>query len=871
MVRAQLSMTAAWCVVLVGATQSFAQQIDGVVNVGQLSHTAWLDRRPLCPMNRESFDVLFQTAANDLTGARVGVDDNSDGAGIVWVDAVKTGTRGTYDMWKATVPTSASAKTSYVIDAVDGSAHGYLTSAGTTSTTLPATANWWPLDFDTLEHAPIGATPTAAGTVFKVWAPGATTATVRGVFNNWGQNTMTKRGEHFIAYVAGAVAGQKYKFFFNNSLWKPDARARMLDGADGYNSVIVNPLAYQWENPNFIPAERDRWVVYQLHVGSFSGLNDPKGSFTRQGKYREVGDRAAHLQELGINAVMLNPINEFPGTASGGYNGISMWAFESGFGTPDDLKYMIDKLHGRGIAVLLDVTWNHFGSSDNFLWNYDGTQIYFDSPTAVDTPWGAQANVDRAAVYSYFLDSVDLVLGEYKMDGFRQDALDELTGQEQAIGGQNLIKAMMERTRRRYSTAHNIAEIYNNSAWNTSSSGIDMNGQYHEAFKNPIQNAVAAAASGDPNMSSLAAGIDGSGPFVFGDRVLNYFELHDDAWPLNNTARAVKEIDTTFPHNDAFAKGRTKLANGLTIMARGMPAILQGTEWLESNGWESEKIDWSKKTTYSGVFQFYKDLIRLRTTIPSLFANTTTNVYHVNESSNVLAFQRTGSDGRAYVVVANFSNTTQGSYLLGLPRSGRWGVVMNSEDTIYQGTGQGTLPGCVTVEPISRDGYAQRTTLSIPAHGMLLLQAEPEYATVALTQTPSGTLCAGASTTMIVSATGFGPFTYQWKRDGVALANEPGHIAGATTSTLNLTNINPADAGEYTCVVSRSCIDAVSPVATLSMCAADFNCDGFLDFTDFDEFVIAFESGAVNGDFNGDGFLDFTDFDAFVGAFEAGC
>jgi hypothetical protein len=142
---------------------------------------------------------------------------------------------------------------------------------------------------------------------------------------------------------------------------------------------------------------------------------------------------------------------------------------------------------------------------------------------------------------------------------------------------------------------------------------------------------------------------------------------------------------------------------------------------------------------------------------------------------------------------------------------------------------------------------------------------------VALTQAPSGMLCAGASATISVSATGFGPFTYQWKRDGVTLENEPGHIAGATTSTLNLTNINPADAGEYTCVVSRSCIDAVSPVATLSMCAADFNCDGFLDFTDFDEFVMAFESGAVNGDFNGDGFLDFTDFDAFVGAFEAGC
>jgi len=844
-------------------------QIDGSVSTGLLSHTAFTDRRPVCPVNRQAFSVLFQSGANDLTAARVGVDQNADGSIDAWVDATRTGTRGVYDLWQASVPASSAAQQAYVIEGQDGGGRGYLSSIGATAT-LPATG-LWTMDYDTLEHAPLGATPISGGTVFRVWAPGATTCTVRGTFNAWGQTSMTKRGEYFVANVPGVAAGASYKYFFNNSTWKPDARAKYLDNTNSYNSIVVDPLAYQWQMPDFVPASRDRWVVYQLHVGSFSGLNDPKGSFTRQGRYREVGDRADHLQSLGINAVMLNPINEFPGSASGGYNGISMWAFESSYGTPDDLKYMVDKLHQRGIAVMLDVIWNHFGTSDNYLWNYDTTQIYFDSPTAVDTPWGAQGNVDRAGVFSYFLDSVDHVLGEYKMDGYRQDALFELTGKTQAVAGQNLIKAQMERVRRRYTSAHILGEIYDNSAWNTGPTGLYMDGQYHEAFKNPMQNAINAAAAGDPNMSSLAVAIDGSGPFVFGDRVLNYFELHDDAWPVNSSARAVKEIDTTAPHDDRYAKGRTKLANGVTLLARGMPAILQGNEWLESNGWETEKIDWSKKNTYSGIFKFYQDMIRLRTTVPALYANTTTNVYHTNEASNVIAFERTGTDGRSFVVVANFSNTNYTNYVLGLPRSGTWGVLINSEDTLYQGIGQGAMPGCVTVENISSMGYPQRTTLSLPPHGLLVLQHQPEYASVALTQSPSGTLCVGAPATFGVSATGFGPFTYQWMRDGVAVVDEPGRVTGGATPTLSIAAITPGDAGQYVCVVTRSCQSQSGPAAMLSMCPADFNCDGFLDFTDFDAFVSAFENGAASADFNADGFLDFTDFDAFVAAFEGGC
>lgn len=700
-------------------------QVDGLVRSDKLSHCDFTDRRPICPLNGESFDILFQAARGDLSGARVGVDEASDGVGITWIPARLDSSRGQFDIWRATIPASPSGKLSYVIAADDGPTAFYLSTIGT-SNAQPALNFWWKIDASTLEHAPVGSTPTASGTVFKVWAPNATSCLIRGTFNAWGSTTsLTKRGEYFVGLVPAARAGDSYKYYFNNNLWKSDPRGKRIDNANNYNTLVHDPLAYQWRTPAFAPAPRDRWVVYQLHVGSFSGLNDPVASFTRQGTYRDVGLRAAHLAELGVNCVMLNPVNEFPGAASGGYNPITAFGFESTYGTPDDLKFMIDELHARGIAVILDVVWNHFDSTDNFLWNFDSTQVYFDNP-AVNTPWGAQANYDNATVRQYFLDAVDHNLGEFRFDGFRFDAIFETVRATQATSGTQLIRSVMDRIHRRFADGHALGEIYDNNPWNTSTAGLDMDGQYHERFKNAIGDAISAAASGDPDMSRLASSIPGSGTNVEGTKVFNYFELHDDAWPLNNTARTPRDIDTTAPYDDRYAKARSKLGNGLTLLARGMPAILMGTEWLESNGWEAQKIDWSKKITYNGIFRFYKDLIALRTTDPALFASAPARVFHVNESGNVIAFDRTLAGGNSYVVVANFSNLDYTQYIIGLPRAGRWRVVMSSEDALYQGVGTGSTPAtCLRTINRARDGFAQHTTISLPGASLIVLRADP--------------------------------------------------------------------------------------------------------------------------------------------------
>jgi 1,4-alpha-glucan branching enzyme len=206
-----------------------------------------------------------------------------------------------------------------------------------------------------------------------------------------------------------------YKYYFNPGItWKPDARARSLNPGDNYNSHVEDPFNYAWGDDAFETPDFNDMIIYELHVGTFSGRNDPVASGSIPGTYADVAAHVDHLVELGINVVELMPINEYPWHFSAGYNPVSNWAPEWKHGDPDDLKAMIDVLHQNGIAVLQDIVWNHFSSSDNYLWNYTRDaggalhQIYFDGDGSIcveDTPWGCQADFDEPQVQDYYANS----------------------------------------------------------------------------------------------------------------------------------------------------------------------------------------------------------------------------------------------------------------------------------------------------------------------------------------------------------------------------------------------------------------------------------------------------------------------------------
>jgi 1,4-alpha-glucan branching enzyme len=693
---------------------------DNNVEWNGISHLPLLDRTPLCPLAGQSFALRVQSWAGDLTSVRVRVEDDA----TEFVTASVTGNRGPYDVWEAQIPAPSESAIEFVFELTDGTDTDYLGPDGV-SDGLPGTG--YEMDFDSLTHAPYGSSPAqGGGVVFKVWSPNRTTCHVRGDFNGWGLgNPMNRLGEDFVLYVPGADDRDMYKYYFQGSDWNTDARARALNPGDNYNAYVEDPDRYNWQVDDFDVPDFEEMVIYQLHVGTFAGLNDPYGSAPFPAKYVNITQRADHLAELGVNVVQLCPITEFPWDYSAGYNPVTQWAPESYYGDPDDLRAMVDALHQRGIAVTLDIVWNHFSYSDNFLWYYDGTQFYFDDP-AVGTPWGSQADFDRDGVRRWFIESAHMWLGEYRMDGFRMDATGFMNIYPQEASGWSLMQWLNDEMDRRWVDKINVAEQLPDDSWitrPTSLGGAGFDAQYHDNFTDRLREEIIDAAMGDPEMWVIADILDGSGDYLYGRKVLNYFELHDEAWPSSGGQRMVKTIDTTAPHDDEYARGRVKLAQGVVLTAPGIPAVLQGTEWLEDNDFGTDagnRIDWSHKTTYSGIFDYFSDVIHLRTSNPALRADAGLETFHVNDGGNVIAYRRTDYSGSEIVVVANFSNSDYPSYRIGVPEGGGWFELVNSEDPDYLGEGT-TNPGIISSEAIARDGYPQSVEIALSRMALVIL------------------------------------------------------------------------------------------------------------------------------------------------------
>ncbi|MDP7520444.1 MAG: alpha-amylase family glycosyl hydrolase, partial [Phycisphaerales bacterium] len=206
------------------------------------------------------------------------------------------------------------------------------------------------------------------GTTFRTWAPHASAAYVSGTFNNWATNThpLVSEGDGFWSMdAAGVWAGHEYQFVMlssGNTLWRNDPHARKLTSSNG-KSIIVNPDQFDWQHDMVMP-NWNELVIYEMHTGTFGVVDG--GGFP--GNFVGIQAHLDHLESLGINAIELLPVNEFAGDQSWGYNPGHIFAVESYYGGPDQLKQLIDACHERGIAVLIDVVFNHLGPDDLGCW-----------------------------------------------------------------------------------------------------------------------------------------------------------------------------------------------------------------------------------------------------------------------------------------------------------------------------------------------------------------------------------------------------------------------------------------------------------------------------------------------------------------------
>ncbi|HYC02809.1 MAG TPA: malto-oligosyltrehalose trehalohydrolase [Azospirillaceae bacterium] len=269
---------------------------------------------------------------------------------------------------------------------------------------------------------PFGATLLDGGGVaFRLWAPDA--ARVELALEGGATPRllpMEKRGKGwFELTVADAGPGTRYRFRPETDKGKgllvPDPASRWQPFDVHGPSVVVDPRAYSWNNPEFRGRPWEETILYELHVGTF----------TPEGTYRAAMDKLDHLESLGVTAVELLPLAEFAGRRGWGYDGVQLFAPESGYGGPDELKALVDAIHERGMTAWLDVVYNHFGPEGNYLHAY--ASCFFTRRHA--TPWGPAVNVggkQGRPVRDFLIHNALYWLEEYRFDGLRLDAVQEI-------------------------------------------------------------------------------------------------------------------------------------------------------------------------------------------------------------------------------------------------------------------------------------------------------------------------------------------------------------------------------------------------------------------------------------------------------------
>ena len=246
---------------------------------------------------------------------------------------------------------------------------------------------------------------------FSVWAPKAKRVVLQ---LNSERVEMTRSSEGVFRAEAAASAGDRYSYVVDDSKPLPDPVSRLLpEGVHG-PTEIVNPDAFRWNDEEWRGLSYSDYVLYELHVGTFT----PEGTFDG------VIGKLPYLKELGVTAIELMPVAAFPGRWNWGYDGVSPFAVFAGYGGPEGLKRLVDAAHAQGLAVVLDVVYNHLGAEGNYLGMFGP---YFTKHHT--TPWGDAVNFDdedSRLVRDYVVENALYWLREYHIDGFRLDAVQQI-------------------------------------------------------------------------------------------------------------------------------------------------------------------------------------------------------------------------------------------------------------------------------------------------------------------------------------------------------------------------------------------------------------------------------------------------------------
>jgi maltooligosyltrehalose trehalohydrolase len=599
------------------------------------------------------------------------------------------------------------------------------------------------------------------GVLFRVWAPRARSISVKITAPIETLNEMDPQDRGvFETFVPRIGAGTDYLYVIDGERERPDPMSRFQPHGVHGPSRVIDPRTFAWHDGDWRGLSLEKQVFYELHVGTFT----PKGTF------EAVIPKLAYLRELGITAVEVMPVAQFPGSRNWGYDGVSLFAPQSSYGGPEGLKRLVDACHREALAFVIDVVYNHFGPEGNYLGEFGP---YFSE--RYRTPWGDAVNYDGPdsdEVRRFVIENALYWLTEFHADALRLDAIHGIFD----FSGRHILEEMQslfqEQARRLGRRAHLIAESDLNDARvikPVEAGGHGLDAQWSDDFHHAVHAFVADARRGylgdfgrlDDVQKAMQKG------FVYDGRYSTYRRRRHGNSAADRPGRqfvvCVQNHDQVANgaqgerHGTQLNLGQQKVVAGLLFLAPNLPLLFMGQEFgetapfdyfvshydpdlveavragrrreFESFGWEREfpdpqdeqtfarcRLGWDRleRMPHAGLLEFYRALIRLRQRRDSL-SNCRKDLTWVrcDEKERWLTVERGDPEDAWALGVFNLS--TRPSAVPCRVGAGVWELAIDSSDPAF---GEASEPANAPRRFEHREGST--TTVPLPAWSMAL-------------------------------------------------------------------------------------------------------------------------------------------------------
>jgi 1,4-alpha-glucan branching enzyme len=590
------------------------------------------------------------------------------------------------------------------------------------------------------------------GTAFAVWAPGARAVAVAGDFNAWNERAHPMRtlGSAGVweLFVPEAQAGHAYKFAIRGAdgalRLKADPLALRTELPPKTGSIVFEP-AYEWGDEAWLARRRQQEAhagpmsVYEVHLGSWR-LNTLEGN--RSLTYLELADELAdYALGLGFTHVELMPVMEHPFTGSWGYQVTGYYAPTARYGAPDEFRGFVDRLHARGLGVILDWVPAHFPRDEFALARFDGTALYehADPRRGAHPDWGTLVfNYGRTEVRNFLVANALFWLSQYHADGLRVDAVASMLYRDYS-------RKPGEWVPNQYGGREDLEAIAFLEQLNVVVHG-----------REPGTTVAAEESTAWPGVSrpTYIGGLGFSFKWNMGwmHDTLEYFR-RDPAYRSHHHGELTFSLMYAFSENFILPLSHDEVVHGKGSLLDKMPGdrwqqfanlralyaymwahpgkklLFMGCEFAQEQEWSHDRsLDWHllDNPQHKGIQSLVGDLNRAYRDEPALwqvdgepagFAWLELN----DAAANVIAFARFSKDAeRVLVCVCNFSPVPRPGYRVGLPRAGSWREVVNTDATAYGGSGAGNL-GSVTAEETAWHGQQWSAEIQLPPLGVIWL------------------------------------------------------------------------------------------------------------------------------------------------------